>query len=78
MIIVAPEPAVDSDEVPLTFVAEILACTLEFKLKENGAAVNTDRGIVHCVADLMVLSEPSQLTVSAEYVIPSLYNIVII
>ena len=47
VIIVAPLPADDEIELPLTFVATTLASTLVFKTNENGAEVSTDNGTVH-------------------------------
>ena len=75
-MIVAPLPADESTELPLKFVAKTLTETLTFSLNEYGADVRTDNGIVHYVAEIIVLSVPSQLTESSVYVDPSLYKIV--
>ena len=65
MIIVAPLPTDEAAELFFTLVAKTLAWTLVVKLKDYGADVNTDRGIMHCVAEITELSVPSQLTVSS-------------
>ena len=66
VIIVAPLPVGDASEIPLTFVTTTLASTLVFRLNEYGAAVRVDKGTVHCVAEMIVLSVPSQLIKSSE------------
>ena len=64
-IIVAPLPADEATELPFTLVAKTLAWTLALELNEYGADVRTDKGIVHCVAETIELSDPSQLTESS-------------
>lgn len=44
---IAPSPAAEGLESPCEFVAIVLALTLSPTDNENGAAVSTDKGIVH-------------------------------
>jgi hypothetical protein len=64
-IIVAPLPADEATELPNTLVAKTLTWTLALELNEYGADVRTDKGIVHCVAETIELSVPSQLIKSS-------------
>lgn len=70
-MIVAPFPATDSAEDPFTFVASTLTKTSSPRLSEYGEAVRVDKGIIHQVLLMIVLSLPSQFVISSEQVIPS-------
>ena len=64
--ITPPPPYSDIGDVPYSLVAESLMLMLSPYNKENGAAVNTDKGTVHCVTAITVASVPSQYVVSNE------------
>jgi hypothetical protein len=71
VIIVAPCPALDTPESPLTFVAITVTNTPSPREREYGEASSTLSGIVHYVAAMIELSVPSQFVESSVNVVPS-------
>lgn len=76
--IIAPLPAVDTDELPYTFVAVILAKMLLPQSIEKGVAFSTEIGMVHALAYTIVKSDPLQLISSVENFERSFYLISIL
>jgi hypothetical protein len=69
-MIKAPVPTCEKELSPLILVAISLARTISPTPNEYGELVNVAIGTEHCVAETIVLSEPSQSTVSSVKVNP--------
>jgi hypothetical protein len=54
----------DVGESPYEFVATTLAITSDALVSENGAALSTVTGIVHCLAETIAPFEPLQFVLS--------------